>query len=298
MVRQLTGLGLFSCVLSFVLLAGCGGRASSNNADASNGGHEPSDAGSGSVAGSGPASGSDGATHAGTAGTAQAGAASTDDTAQAGAANTGGDAPAGSANAGGDAGGDAGGGASGEGGAVAGAAGAPPAVTAACSSLCDALSDCPDGGGGFRPTCKEDCLTALAVENADCTATGVDLLSCLTSALQAESHVCTDRFGLALQACDSGVRAFWGCAGTPKSTVLCVHLSVAGPQAGTLTCMDDLKCLNTLINNLRCSEATDGKSDCFCFTKFSRRDTTVNESTLQVCRNRFAECLATGTVAP
>ncbi len=62
--------------------------------------------------------------------------------------------------------------------------------------------------------------------------------------------------------------------------------------------MDDVKCLNTLINNLRCSEAGDGKSDCSCFTKFSRHDTTVNESALLVCNNRFAECLATGTVTP
>ena len=293
MPRQLLGLGQFSCSLCWVLLAACGGQARSNSADESKAGATASNAGSGAVAGSaGTASGGDGASQAGSANAgsnAQAGTPGPGSNAHAGTANAGGASQAGTANAGGN----AAGGAAGGDGASSGAA-----VIAACSSLCESLGDCAVDEGGFSPTCTSDCSKAIVAEDSDCTTRGIDLLSCLTSALHAGSHECSERFSLALQACDSKVHAYWGCGGTDNSSALCVHISRASSEGGTLDCMDDLKCLNTLINNLHCIGTTDGKSNCSCFANFHRTDTTVNESPLTVCKNRFAECMATSTVKP
>jgi hypothetical protein len=285
-----------------VLLTGCGGQSRSENAGPGSGA-ATSVAGSGPAADSGSAAGGDHTSYAGTmsAGGAQAGNASdnagagaTSDNARAGATSAGDDARAGSANGGSK----AVSGAAGEGGAVAGAAGTQPAVAAACSMLCAELSDCPDGGGGFSPNCTQDCADAIDLEDRDCAAVGVEMLSCLTSALHEQSDDCSSRFALAKQTCESAISAYRGCTAVDKTSALCVHLSVADSNGGTQNCMEDLSCLNGLINNLRCFEAPDGTSSCSCFTKFSRTDVTVNESTLTVCKNRFAECLASGTLVP
>ncbi|HEY0466820.1 MAG TPA: hypothetical protein VGC79_21585, partial [Polyangiaceae bacterium] len=151
--------------------------------------------------------------------------------------------------------------------------------------------------------CASDCSTAVGVQDAECAATGVDMLSCLTSALHDKSVVCRDRYSLATQTCETSISAFRKClAGTsnpppPLAPILCVQISIANTDGGIANCMEDLRCLNRLINNLRCFEEN-GKSNCACFTKFSRNDTTVNDPALLVCKDRFAECLETGKVAP
>lgn len=261
MAWRFAGLGRVSCAVSLVLLAACGGQARSSGADL----------GDSALAGSGPSTAGRGATLAGSA-----------------SANTGGDAP----NP-----------ASGEGRADAAAAGASPTINAACSALCDEGRDCPDGGGGFSLTCKNDCSTAVTLGSAECAALGVDMLSCLTSALRDKSHSCAGRFTLATQTCAASITSYQSCAatygsGAPLAPILCVHLSLSSADGTLPTCVDDLKCLNGLINDLSCAATDDGHSLCACFSHFNRTDVTVSDPTLSVCSQRFDECLATGTLAP
>jgi len=299
-----------SRVAIFLLLVGCGGQAHSNNADVSSGGTTSDGAGRGPVGGSVSSAGGYGASQAGSAnigGSAQAGGASNGGNAQAGSASVGGNELGGSTSTGGNAQAGTAGVGSAAGGAP-GAAGADPnnggptAIAAACSTVCDAQGDCPEGGGAFSPTCKTDCSTAVAAGGEGCTAAGVDMLSCLSAALQDKSRLCAERFSPAKQSCAMSIASYRSCAagnGSPGlAPILCVHISRSSSDGGTPGCMEDLNCLNNLINTLWCNESAEHAADCSCFTKFSRHDVTVSDPAPTVCKARFDECLATGTLAP
>jgi hypothetical protein len=309
MLWELTGSARLARLITVVLLAGCGGRASSANADEGGAGRASGDAGSGALPGSGASAiGGDSSSHPGKTGaggkTASAGSASanggtnTAGTPQGAGANAGGASPTG----GNTAAGNAAAGNATAGNATAGAGGASPSVAAACQSMCSGLSECPDGDGGFHQPCQDDCLTVADVQAADCKAYALTMLSCLTTEM-GKNRDCATRFNTARMSCYDSIATYFSCAAVighkPPTMTLCAHNADSGSEGGKSRCMEDLKCLNDgLIKDLACREAETGKSDCSCYAKGSRTDINVNEATPEMCSERFAECLESGTLTP
>ena len=284
-VRAIDASGWLICFSCVVLAASCGGRALSTHDDPNGEGGATSKGGNSGLAGSRPSTGG---------ASAQAGTSSTGGNARAGTSSAGGSAPAGAPGTGGNAqagapsdGGD------GAGGTV--TKGDPAAIQDACSVFCDEFNRCPDEGTP-NSLCKVECFDyAYRAGSGACTAAGVDMLTCLVHADQAEANDCANAFTLAIEDCAELVDAFRDCQvdfPTPnQSTMLCAETSVVGSGQSS-SCSREETCLNridgeigrrTVTSSVTCVDTDDGQSSCSCEASGVTKSFTVSDTTVHAC---------------
>jgi len=276
-------------ILSFALVTGCGGRASSSGPDGNAAGGAASDGGNGAVSNA-PSAGN--GTDAGTVSSGD------DGTPGSAGQNTLGEAAGGSARAGSpSSAGNAAGGAS-----AAGAAGADstrPEVTTACTRLCSQwIHGCSIWE--FPPTCNTDCASDLAVQEGACTDLGLAMLSCMTATSgTTNNNLCHTVFIAGLSVCRAKVDAFRACTagsgGTAPLPNICMRAGNPFPEGG---CAENKYCLDDKSYTFRCADAPDGKSTCTCTVPSMSTSFTFDEPSNNVCLNHMAECVASVNPVP
>lgn len=291
MVRRLKVWGWLCCISGVALGAGCGARASSSHE--SGGSPGQSAGGTGQSAGdAGQSAGSPGQSVGGTGQSAGNGG-SNPHVAGSGAvagssANSGGGAPAqaGAPSTGGS-------NASGAGGATPTDTASPASVHVVCSALCDQLGRCPDGKGSLGSSCNDQCFNVVYMNNStSCTATGEDMMACLTAADRADLPACADAFALAVQKCSQKVAAYQACAstgaGAAPASYFCVQVSNNPGQAHS--CTEERKCLNGDLYSITCSDTSNGQSSCSCQAPTETKTFTVNDVTPDACT--YHQCIS------
>jgi len=290
------GVTLACGIFGFVLIASCGGRASSPGVDGSFGGDSASRGGAGaatsSAGGAFTFAGRPSDNGAGLPGVAGQGASQAGDSAG-GVIQVGGAAHAGASSSPGSAAGGASASSN-----DAGAAGAidvsREAVFGSCVRLCDSLPNCGEIWK-FGPSCRDDCVDDLTANHGACIELGLEMSACLEKGNLAVASPaygeCIYRWASAQSDCQREVAAFRTCTadggsiGAPPNT--CVR--AGGP--GATDCMEGRMCLDDKLYRLTCTATASGQSACSCTMGSFEQDLTFDEPTNEACGNHIRECI-------
>ncbi|HYQ14597.1 MAG TPA: hypothetical protein VEQ58_02535, partial [Polyangiaceae bacterium] len=178
-------------------------------------------------------------------------------------------------------------GASGATGTVPNGLGTAASVHTICDVFCAQFNRCSTGGGNFGGDCPGSCWSAVYIgASPSCTATGENMLACLSTADQTEMPACADAFTSATDECAEQVAAYQACdaENRPKSSPrLCSEFLTGGST--TTKCTDDLRCLDGNTYSIGCNDSSkgDGQSDCVCQRNGEQQEFTVNDVSPNSC---------------